>query len=86
MRPIDHARCEMKRLYVRPGLRSQRLGRRLVEFICAEGRQAGYSHICLDTLPSMAAAIGLYQALGFCPVEPYVFNAIQGVIFLGLDL
>jgi hypothetical protein len=34
----------------------------------------------------MSAAIRLYCALGFTPIEPYVFNPIEGAIFLGLDL
>ena len=82
LRPIDATRCEMKRLYVRPAMRSLQLGRRLAERICDEARQAGYRHICLDTLPAMAAAIRLYATLGFHPIEPYVFNPVEGALFL----
>lgn len=86
LRPIDAERCEMKRLYVRPGLRSQGLGRALAERICDEGRRAGYTQICLDTVPSMAAAVRLYGELGFLPVAPYVYNPIEGALFLGRAL
>jgi len=86
LRPIDATTCEMKRLYVRPQARGEQLGRRLAERICEEGKAAGYSRICLDTLPSMAAAQKLYQSLGFVPIEPYLFNPVPGTKFLARDL
>jgi ribosomal protein S18 acetylase RimI-like enzyme len=86
LRPLDGDRCEMKRLYVQPTARGGQLGRRLAQRICEEARAAGYRQVCLDTLPSMAAAQRIYAALGLKPVEPYVFNPIDGARFLGLDL
>jgi GNAT superfamily N-acetyltransferase len=86
LRRIDDATAEMKRLYVRPEARGLQLGRRLVERICDEARFAGYSRICLDTLPTMRSAQHLYQSLGFVSVEPYVFNPVPGARFLALDL
>ena len=87
LRPLDGPACEMKRLYVRPQARGEHLGRRLAERACEEARMAGYSRICLDTLPeTMAAAVNLYTAMGFRPVEPYLKNPVPGAIFLALDL
>ncbi len=86
MRRIDAQSCEMKRLYVRPQARGENLGRRLAERILEEARRAGYSRICLDTLPSMAPALGLYHSLGFKPIGPYVFNPIAGAKYLALNL
>ncbi|MCP3139217.1 GNAT family N-acetyltransferase [Pyxidicoccus xibeiensis] len=86
LRPLSVDTCEMKRLYVRPAARGEQLGRRLAERICDEARAAGYRRICLDTLPSMAAAVGLYTSMGFRPIEPYVFNPIPGAMFLGREL
>ena len=86
LRPLDAGACEMKRLYVRPAARGEQLGRRLVERLVQEAREAGYSRICLDTLPMMASAQALYESLGFVPIEPYVFNPIPGTKFLALEL
>jgi GNAT superfamily N-acetyltransferase len=86
LRPLAEDTCEMKRLYVQPHVRGERLGRRLVDRICNEAREIGYSRICLDTLPTMTAAIQLYTDLGFKPIEPYVSNPVPGAIFLALDL
>jgi len=86
LRPIGAASCEMKRLYIKPQARGQRLGHRLAERICQEAREAGYLRICLDTLPAMTAALQIYRSLGFKQIEPYVFNPVDGALFLGLEL
>ena len=86
LRPLDGTSCEMKRLYVRPQARGMQLGKKLTERLCQEAREAGYTRMCLDTLPSMAAAQGLYRSIGFEPIEPYVFNPIEGTKFLALML
>jgi GNAT superfamily N-acetyltransferase len=82
LRPSGPGVAEMKRLYVRPGVRGLRLGRRLAEAVCEAARRAGYDRIRLDTLPSMQAARAIYAELGFVPTEPYAFNPMPGATFL----
>jgi steroid delta-isomerase-like uncharacterized protein len=86
VRPRAKDRAEMKRLYVRPAFRGSGVGRALAEHVLAEAAEMGYRRVCLDTLPSMTGAIGLYRSLGFAEVEPYCYNAVPGALFLGRAL
>jgi len=82
MRPLAGNDCEMKRLYVRPGARGLNLGRLLVERLLDEARNAGYTRMFLDTLPTMEAAQRLYAQLGFEETEAYVFNPVAGTKYM----
>jgi len=86
LRRIDAERGEMKRLYVRPAFRGWRLGRALAEHVIAEAARIGYRRLCLDTLPTMGEAIGLYRSLGFVEIEPYRPNPVPGALFFSREL
>jgi ribosomal protein S18 acetylase RimI-like enzyme len=80
IRPFDWPEsCEVKRLYVRPAGRGGGAGRLLMDGAIGFARQAGYGRMLLDSLPSMAAAIGLYRSLGFAETGPYWNSPIPGV-------
>jgi ribosomal protein S18 acetylase RimI-like enzyme len=85
-RPLKDGDCEMKRLYVRPAARGEKLGRRLAAHVCEAARAAGYRRICLDTIDSMREAITLYESLGFHEIAPYVFNPIAGAKYFAREL
>ena len=75
-------RCEMKRLYVDPQCRGQRLGEKLVDQIIEHAKNAGYKEMVLDTLEPMVPAIRLYQKFGFEICEPYYHNPFPDVIYM----
>jgi ribosomal protein S18 acetylase RimI-like enzyme len=87
LRPIEpHGCCEMKRLYVSPEARGLGLGKALIVAVIGEAERIGYREMRLDTLPTMAEAISLYQQAGFRLIEPYYQTPIAGTLFFARRL
>ena len=86
LRPLDGARCEMKRLYVRAAFRGAGLAGILVEHVIERARTQGYREMYLDTMPKMRAARVMYDMLGFKACAPYLAEPTPGADCLVLDL
>ena len=86
LRRFDTVRAEAKRLYVRPAFRGCGVGRALMDWVIAEARLAGYREIVGDTLPVMAAALEMYDRMGFERTAPYAGEPTPGAIYLRLRL
>ena len=86
LRKLDNERCEMKRLYVRPEYRGEKLGELLVRKIIGDAREIGYKHMMLDTLPFLESAIRMYKKLGFYETDCYNDSPMDTTIFMRLDL
>ena len=56
---------ELRKMYFRPSIRGQGLGRRLLEELIAEARQRGFDRIELETASNLETAIALYTRAGF---------------------
>ena len=57
--------CHILNLCVAPALRRQGAGRALLTMLLRRARQAGTLHAFLEVRPSNAAAIALYESMGF---------------------
>jgi ribosomal protein S18 acetylase RimI-like enzyme len=86
LRDLEQGICEMKRLYVKPHYRGQKVGKLLAEVVIKAARDMGYDYMRLDTIPSMKQANMLYNAMGFKQIAPYRFNPIEGATFFELNL
>ena len=86
LRDLGHGICEMKRLYVKPFFRGQKVGKLLAEVVIKAARDMGYDFMRLDTIPSMKHANMLYNALRFEQIAPYRFNPLDGATFFELNL
>jgi putative acetyltransferase len=86
MRDLGGGACEMKRLFVAPQYRGQRLGRRLVEELLRRAQLRGYHRMMLDTLPEMLSAIALYQSFGFVEIAPYWASPIERTLYFEKSL
>ena len=86
LRRLADGSGEMKRLYVRAPYRRSGLGRQLAQRVIDASREAGSPRLVLDTLPVMAAAIRLYDSLGFREIGPYSDAPTPGARFFELSL
>lgn len=77
---------ELKRLYVRPEFRGNRLGSLLMSRILEDAGEIGYRHIYLDTLPFLQSAVYLYRKFGFYEIEKYNNSPVESTIYMRLDL
>ncbi len=71
MRIVREGVVEIKRMFVRPSARGQRVGARILDHLLGEAQSRGARHVLLDTVRFMADAQRLYRARGFVEREPY---------------
>lgn len=86
LRKIDNQNCEMKRLYIRPEFRGEKLADILVKKIIKDAKEIGYSYMLLDTLPFLESAIHIYKKFGFYEIESYNDSPMDTSIYMRLDL
>lgn len=86
LKKLNEKECELKRLYVRPQFRGEKLGEYLMDVIIKDAGEIGYSAMLLDTLPFLENACGLYQKLGFYEIPAYNDSPLDTSIYMKLDL
>ena len=78
--------CEMKRLYVRPSFRKNKIGKVLVEELITSAKEKDYTSMRLDSLYKLEAAVRLYQDFGFKNISAYYDNPLKGVVYMEKQL
>ena len=82
----EHGACEMKRLYVKPNFRKNKIGKMLVEDLLNSARERNYRIMRLDTFLKLNAAVKLYEQFGFKNISPYYNNPLEGVVYMEKEL
>ena len=80
-RKFDGETAEAKRLWVRPQFRKHGVGVAILQRVVAEVKGAGYRRVVFDTLPKMAAALRLYDSLGFVRTEAGNRGELPGLMY-----
>ena len=76
---------ELKRMYLKPSVRSQGIGQLLVKELLNWGRKLGMESIRLDSNRALSNAIGMYRSCGFVDIPRYNWHP-YGDVWLGYDL
>ncbi|MBX3119259.1 MAG: GNAT family N-acetyltransferase [Fimbriimonadaceae bacterium] len=82
LRDLGDGIAELKRVYVNPKNRRNRLGRDISSFLIRKARELGYSAVRLETLPQMSSAVKLYDSLGFVRISSYYEQPIANAIYM----
>jgi len=71
VRRIETGTAEIKRMYVRPDARGQRVGQAVLAALEAEARALGCARLVLETGARQPEAITLYERAGFSRIPPF---------------
>lgn len=83
---IRRERPEMRLLAVDPAARGRGIGRALVEECIRRSRRVGAHSLALHTTVMMAAAVRLYERMGFRRAPEMDFHPAPGVVVMGYVL
>jgi putative acetyltransferase len=78
--------CEMKRLYVKPEFRKNKIGRILIEELLSSAKERNYKRMRLDTFSKLESAVHLYKKYGFENISSYYNNPLTGVVYMEKQL
>ena len=78
--------CELKRLYVSGEGRGLGVGEALSRAIIEKAARIGYQAAFMDIVPSMKAALRLYEKLGFIECAPYYKSPIPETKYYRIQL
>jgi GNAT superfamily N-acetyltransferase len=86
IRKFKDSICELKRMYLQKEFHGLGLGSMMLKKSIDVARDLGYGRMRLDTLPTMTAAISLYQRFRFYEIPPYRFNPVEGTKYFEIRL
>lgn len=78
---------EIKRVWVEPESRGQKIASKMMNLIEEKARQMNYKRAILQTRPIMPDAVGLYEKRGYSLIDNYPpYDRLEGAICMALEL
>jgi GNAT superfamily N-acetyltransferase len=71
VRKLNAEEAELKRMYVRPSARKQKIGAVIVDALETEARALGVKRLLLETALYLEPAVRMYERAGFTPIDRY---------------
>ncbi len=81
IRKLNQLTAEIKRMYVKPEYRGEKIGSELVKRALQLAKKCDYNSVRLDTLNTMKPAMKLYQKFGFVETPAYYHNPNKTVVY-----
>lgn len=57
--------CELVKMYLNASVRGMGLGRKMIDYVLASAKAAGYEEVYLETMPELNKAVKVYEQFGF---------------------
>lgn len=74
--------AEIRRMYVAPEGRGQRIGEALISACINEAERLGYQRVVLDTFQEPTYALKLYKRMGFTECDPFNHLPLDKAVWL----
>ena len=62
---LDDDTCELVKMYLKPGVRGQGLGKTMIGKCLEFAKENGYKKVYLETMPELRQALNVYAKFGF---------------------
>ncbi len=87
LKKYSDADVEIKRVWVEPDCRGQKIATQLMDRVEEKAAFMGYKRAILQTRPLMSDAVGLYEKRGYALIENYPpYDKLEGAICLAKSL
>jgi len=67
--------CELVKMYLAPAARGKGLAKLLMNFCLKTAKEKGFTKVYIETMPELAAAIGMYEKFGFTYLQKPLGNS-----------
>lgn len=87
LKRYDDKSSEIKRVWVQPENRGQRIASRMMQLVEQKAKEQGFARVILQTRPQMTEAVGMYTKRGYKLIENYPpYDKLIGAVCYAKEL